>query len=458
MGRVATLAVLVLAAATPDARATVDRTVDAGALRATVTPAPLAVQFSGTTDLRETQLTTLLGAPLRVVSERREGDAYVATLNGGLTLRLQPRADGVIAQTLTGGTGPLTATFAATRDERYLGFGERSNAVDQRGRDVLNHVSEGPYQALEQPFIAAFVPLAGYNPREDATYYPVPWLLSTRGYGVLDDDASGSRFVLSGRDRWSVTTNGGAQSLRIYGGPTPAQALRRFTADSGRQPPAAAPWFLGPWWQPRGGDDANVKTLREAGALGSVVQTYTHYLPCADHAGRRAAQKQRTAKFHAAGLAVTTYFNPMICTRHPRFGAADAAGVLTKNLLGQSYVYRYTGASQFLVGQFDFSRPEATAFFGELLREATDDGYDGWMEDFGEYTPQDSVSADGRPGEQAHNLYPTLYHRAAHAFTAAFERPLARFNRSGWTGTAPHAQIVWGGDPSTGWGFDGLAS
>ncbi len=451
------LAALLLLPASAQAQQ-VDRTVTAGSLRATVSPSPLTVHFTGSADLRQTRIGPTLGPAPSVVDERREGDAYVATLSGGLTLRLEPRGDGVIAQTLSGAGGPITATFAATPGERYLGFGERSNAVDQRGGEVLNHVSEGPYQAIEQPFIAAFVPLAGYNPRADASYYPVPWLLSTRGYGVLDDDASDSIFHLRDRDAWTVTTNGATQTLRIYGGPQPADALRRFTADSGRQPPAGAPWFFGPWWQPRGGDDANIKTLRDAGALGSVAQTYTHYLPCGDHVGRREAQRTRVAKLHALGLAVTTYFNPMICTSHPRFGAAEQAGVLTKNVLGQAYTYRYTGSAQFFVGQFDFSTPAATTFFGELLREATDDGYDGWMEDFGEYTPLDSVSADGRPAEQAHNLYPTFYHRAARAFTKSHPRPLARFIRSGWTGTAPEAQIVWSGDPTTGWDFDGLAS
>jgi len=162
--------------------------------------------------------------------------------------------------------------------------------------------------------------------------------------------------------------------------------------------------------------------------------------------------------FHKAGLAVTTYFNPMMCTSHPRYDEAAAAGVLTKNAAGQPYTYRYTGASQFFVGQFDFSNPAAVPFYGSLLQDAVDDGYDGWMEDFGEYTPDDSVSADGRPGSEEHNLYVTLYHRTARAFSATAPRPLARFNRSGGTGTAAQAQIVWGGDPTTGWGFDGLAS
>jgi len=89
---------------------------------------------------------------------------------------------------------------------------------------------------------------------------------------------------------------------------------------------------------------------------------------------------------------------------------------------------------------------------------AIGDGYDGWMEDFGEYTPTDSVSADGRPGAQEHNLYPVLYHRTAYEAARGAGRPIARFNRSGWTGSARYSQIVWGGDPTTSFGFDGLTS
>ena len=80
------------------------------------------------------------------------------------------------------------------------------------------------------------------------------------------------------------------------------------------------------------------------------------------------------------------------------------------------------------------------------------------MEDFGEYTPPDSVAANGETGATMHNRYPVLYHRAGYDFARRQERPIVRHQRSGWTGTAPDAQIVWGGDPTTDWGFDGLRS
>ena len=57
-----------------------------------------------------------------------------------------------------------------------------------------------------------------------------------------------------------------------------------------------------------------------------------------------------------------------------------------------------------------------------------------------------------------HNLYPTLYHCATFDYAQAAPHPIAPFVRSGWTGTQRCAQIVWGGDPTTDWGYDGLDS
>ncbi|HET6831968.1 MAG TPA: TIM-barrel domain-containing protein [Solirubrobacterales bacterium] len=422
----------------------------------------------------------------RILSERCHGTGLVATLATNdpqgrrMAVTLTPQRRGVIRlrASVRGSQAGVTALgigFDARRGERYLGFGERSNAVDQRGNVVESYVGEGTYPEVERPVIAAFVPPWGYQQRDDATYFPIPWLLSTAGYGVLVDNTETSYFRLGSdaSDAWSVEVTSappdqpqgaGAPppeelSLRVFAGPDPAAALRRFTATTGRQPRAAAPWYFGPWFQPSGDERAQVATLREADAPVSVSQTYTHYLPCGDHVGRRAEQRERTAWFHSRGLATTTYFNPMICTGYePAYGEAVARGALTETASGDPYVYRYSTNSQFLVSQFDFSRPAGRGMFAGLLGEAVADGYDGWMEDFGEYTPLDSRSANGMDGTEMHNLYPVQYHCAAQDFARHADRPLGRFIRSGYTGVAPCAQIVWGGDPTVGWGFDGLAS
>jgi alpha-glucosidase (family GH31 glycosyl hydrolase) len=482
-------AVLTLMVAVPAARAR--EAVASGPLTATIDADPWQLSFNGAPHSPGLRQDTATGTgpvgrlgfltpggwrrATHVLSSHRSGRAYEATMattdpaGRQIAVRLAPDASGVIAldARVVGATvADVSATgisFAAAGTERFLGFGERSNAVDQRGATVENRVTEGPYQANEQPFVAGFVPQPGQNSRTDATYFPIPWLLSTRGFGVLVDNDEISSFHLASdrADAWSVQASAPNLRLRVFAGPRPADVLRRLTARLGRQPRAAAPWYFGPWFQPAKGHDEgdDLRTLRRADAPVSVAQTYTHYLPCADHIAKgRAQQRDRTRYFHAEGLAVTTYFNPMICTNHPRYAAAKAAGLLTKNALGQPYEYRYTGSAQFRVGQFDFSNPAATPFYANLLGEATQDGYNGWMEDFGEYTPTDARSYDGTPGDQMHNRYVLLYHRAAYDFSRRSGQALARFNRSGWRGSARYSQLVWGGDPTTDWGFDGLAS
>lgn len=420
----------------------------------------------------------------RVVSSRREGSTYVAVLATtdplrGIEVRLSPSGDGVIelAATLVGPTADVQALgmgFEGPASERYLGFGERSNAVDQRGNVVENYVADGPYQAEEYPFLNAFVPPWGLRERSESTYFPIPWLLSDAGYGVLVDNPETSYFRL-GADAWSVEVVAAPEGevtaapapqelrLRFFGGPDPADALRRFTAATGRQPAPAAPWLLGAWFQAKGETEVEqITAQREADVPVSVLQTYLHYLPCGEQQGVEGAQPERTGAAHAVGVAITTYFNPMVCQNYePAFEPAEAAGALTRDPLGRPALYRY-GASpddSNLVGQYDFFREAGREAYGERLGEAIDDGYDGWMEDFGEYTPLDSVSGEGIDGARAHNPYVTRYHCAAFDETRE-RRPegVVRFQRSGWTGSAPCADVVWGGDPTTDWGFDGLRS
>jgi alpha-glucosidase len=465
----AVLALLLLAAPAGAA------TVDSGELRARTSDGRWSLSFldrGGRTVLAEAPtgrlgLRTAAGwyRATRVLERRRRGRSWVATLAtndpAGRRLRvsLRPVADGVIALRAQAGGGGVTATgiaFRARPRERYLGFGERSNAVDQRGNEVENYVAEGPFEEDELGLIPSFVPEWGLNPRPDTTYFPMPWLLSTAGYGVLLDNTETSRFRLGSDSRgaWSAEVDANELRLRVFAGPRPAGVLRRLTAQVGRQPRPPAPFVFGPWYQPRDDEGAILARLQHDDVPLSVAQTYTHYLPCAAQAGRRAAERARVARFHAAGLAVTTYFNPMICTSHPGYGEAARTGALARNPAGAPYEYRYSTLESFDVAQFDFSARPGRELYGRLLREAEADGHDGWMEDFGEYTPLDARFASGLGGRRMHNLYPTEYHCAARA---AAPRAV-RFVRSGWTGTAPCAPVVWGGDPSVDWRFDGLRS
>jgi alpha-glucosidase (family GH31 glycosyl hydrolase) len=474
---------------------------DSGALKADVGTAPFSLELqdrkrrrvlnqhpgTGTGATGALGFKTALGwsRATRVISDTSSSGAYLAELETTdplrtISLELEPDGPGVIALRArvvgpAAGIEAIGMGFDAPAGERYLGFGERSNQVDQTGAAIESYVADGPYQDEEYTGISAFVPPWGLRSgRKDATYFPIPWLLSSEGYGVLVDNPETAihRLGSDNAAAWSVEVvkapagQPGSElgppvtelRLRFFAGPRPAKALERFTDAVGRQPAADAPWVYGPWYQP-GNDAEDLAALRDADAPVSVIQTYAHYLPCGEQDTER--ERARTVAAHAAGVAITTYFNPMVCTNYaPAYGPVSAADALTETRAGAPYTYRY-GANfddLFVVGQYDFFEAAGRELYGDRLQEAVDDGYDGWMEDFGEYTPLDSVSAENIDGTRAHNEYPTRYHCAAYDAVRDQPRPVVRFQRSGWTGAAKCAQVVWGGDPTTGWGFDGLRS
>ena len=413
--------------------------------------------------------------------QERAGDrAYAAELAptrpGGAppSARLELLADGSVrVEIAVPGAAVVAQGFCARPGERFLGFGERSHAVSLAEGVIENYVGEGPYQPHEYPFLGDIVPPWGLRPRPDATYYPVPWVLSTAGYGVLveQDDLSYFRFRTAAADRWSMEVEADRLAYRVFPGPTPLEALGRFTAATGRQP-APERWFFGPWYQsghsnhvPLEEERRQIDALR--GCPASAVETHCRYLPLGEDRGHEDAERARTAQFHAAGRAVLSYLNPLVGRDYPEaFAAAEELGALQCDPEGRPYVFQaYAGGREppfTLEAQYDFTNPDATACWLEVAERVVEAGYDGWMEDFGEYTPLDAVASDGSTGTAGHNRYPTEYHLAAAVAARLLEqrhgRRLARFVRSGWTGTAAVAPIVWGGDPTTCWGFDGLAS
>jgi alpha-glucosidase (family GH31 glycosyl hydrolase) len=482
------LLALCAAFAAPAPAPAATETVSAGALEAEVQSDPWRVELRGPGATLSQRLPlgyrTAAGwsRATRATDLRRDGDALLATVatdtGGAIAVRIRPAGDGTIALEATpeAGADAVGMGFDAPAGERFFGFGSRSDAVDHRGREVENYVADGPTRPEDRNYPRAVVPPWSHGERDDSTYYPVPWLLSSRGYGVLVDRDETSRFRLASEDEpggWSVEVDAPALALRVFAGPTPADALRRFTAATGRQPPPPAPWTFGPWFQtgqPNRVELAQeaemIRVQRDADAPVSAAETQMHFLPCGAHRDDPAYNAARTEQFHAAGLAQLVYFNPSLCTSYqPVWSEAAAQGLLIRERSGQPHTYPAfvggSGPGGFTtepLSQFDFTAPGTGPYYERLLREATDAGHDGWMEDFGEGAPPTGMAADGTTGSALHNRYPTDYHCAAQRAVERIGRPVVRHQRSGWTGAARCAVNVWGGDPTTVWDYDGLAS
>ena len=419
----------------------------------------------------------------RAESSQTDGEQYTATIATTdparkLELTASVRAEGVIELRVrpssSDGVQALGIGFVAEQDERFVGFGERSNAVDQNGTRapnfqeteydyrgaVENYVSDGPYyDAQEYSALGEIIPPPGHRFRPDATYFPIPWVLSSRGYGVAidNDEMSYHRMAYEADDAWSMEVETAEMRFRVYAGPTPAAALQRYTEEVGRQPDDYAPFFFGPWLQTD--DDTRIEEFRTEDTPTSLNATYLHYLPCGKQQGKEEEQRIRTALNHEMGVAIHTYFNPMICVEYePAFSDSEDAGALLKDGDGETYIYEYAANltnEPFVVSQFDFTAENGVSAYKVLTDEALEHGYDGWMEDIGEYTPLDAIDANGATGTEYHNRYVRDYHCGVAEATADAGKPLARFVRSGWTGSAACSPIVWGGDPTTGYDFDG---
>lgn len=404
----------------------------------------------------------------------RDGDAVV----------LRTEGDGVRAQVrfarTSGAEVTLTATLTADRPfqgttvrfrceeaSHFLGFGEQYNAVDHRGRTLPLWVSEqGIGRDPDRPN-----PFSGNH---ETTYFPVPFFLDPRGFGLaVDTDA---RVVAD-----LCATNPAEYSfdvaqtepltLRLYTGPTVPDVVRAWTLRQGRS--AGVPrWAVeGVWLGEQGGPEE----IRAALARARAADIPVGAIWAQDWLGRRefgmgnVGVRYRWSvdptlypdlqglirELGAQGVRFLGYFNPFLVPEQDLYAPAVQNGYIARTADGQPYTFVISVLSG---GVVDLSNPAAVQWFQGYATEATRLGIAGWMQDFGEWLPADARIHTG-DAARFHNVYPTAWQRAAREVLEA-SRPDGDWillARSGWLGTAQVAQVVWAGDQECTWNeHDGL--
>jgi len=127
--------------------------------------------------------------------------------------------------------GELHDFAAKVKDNsRYYGGGERFNSINQKGHVLWMASSDHP------------------EDKGLSTYKPVPFVMSSRGYGLWLDSTTPSTFDLNATDRDHVVVRDRAKRMRlvVIAGPTQREMLAEFTRLTGRPkvPPA---WAFAPW-------------------------------------------------------------------------------------------------------------------------------------------------------------------------------------------------------------------
>jgi len=384
----------------------------------------------------------------RMAVASADGELVINLSVAGPRVRISLSAEGSAVK------NKLGAAFALPEGERFFGLGERFATFDHRGQSLYSWAEEGGLGAGED------APAAAQNPYPNGpsmTWFPVPFLLSNRGYGLFADTTARVEWHLGSErpDAWRVAANARRIDLILYVHDSPLETLRDYTADTGRPAPPA-PWafgprrIVGPGSQINGVDEWRL--LRSAKVPTTGLDDNVHFLPQRSESGREEALRGWTTQLHAAGFKVLGYYTPYVSQTLPS-GAADLAEGLAHGYFVRagdgsiSSTFFSSGEPQKLA-TIDLTNPAAVTWFQSLLSRALALGYDGWMHDFGEYLPRDALLFDGRRGDQAHNDFPRLSARAAFDLLER-ERPgdYLFYVRSGTAGSQAVAPAVWSGDP-----------
>lgn len=403
----------------------------------------------GTKPAREKATLTI--APLR------DGEATV--------LKMDVKQSRNIRRTPVGSIGmPMRCDSGNT----FFGFGEQYNAADQKGEAFPLFVSEQGIGRVANP--APGLPTL-LNGNSHTTYFPMPYYLDARGFGLLARTDRRAAVDLCKSDpavAWMEVEDTRPLELVVFHGPTPLDVIRELGDEVGR-PQAPPAWAYELWIGAQGGQAA---ILAEANLLRSEnipagvlwVQDWTGAKPGplggSDLFYRWEAGLDDypdlpglIAQVKGLGFHWLGYNNPFVDVTLQHYAPMrDQHLLVTRG--GQPQQFLGPNATSALP---DLTNPAARTFVKDYLRAmVTDFGMDGWMSDFGEWSQADGVYSDGSDPIVRHNRYPVDWHRLWREVMDEV-RPdgdFVVFARSGWTGVQQGAMIYWVGDQQTLWDTD----
>ena len=402
----------------------------------------------------------------------KEGELFRIKANGGLQalLSLQPFRLGFHA---AGGQEITAITSADIKgsdiklaghlelDEFIYGTGQRFNQVNQRGK------------------LCTILAIDEWCVTEGNSYVPIPFIMSSKGYGLFMDRFERSEFDLGHeqKDSWSISLADTPVDLRIFLAENPQDILRSYASLSGFSP-LPAEWLFGIFVSRHG-------RLQELVSYDNVMEVVgmmdKHDLPWdgmilegwPTYNTNTYPELAKTVKaLHDRGKKVLVY---QACGRIDHSSNPESRAQ-TKKMLGakNDYLVRskedgitllpetasynpmdnpYNRFSEYV----DLTNPAALDWFLSSVWQklVCEIGIDGakidFCEQFPEHIPLDF--SDGRGTSGAHHWYPTLFNALMYRYYNE-NRPEGGmcFSRGGGIG-AQHYPFMWAGDQRREWVF-----
>jgi alpha-glucosidase (family GH31 glycosyl hydrolase) len=411
-----------------------------------------------------------------VAEQTESGMALDLVLSGGRSARLTvavPEDDQLeLTFTADGALLRLALDWDRRSEEHLVGLGARHcTQFDQVGR----RVQLGADRRYTGPDCPPDMLAEGGIPQGDCA--PVPWLLSSRGYGAwIETDANGTRVEMA-TERVSVSTRASAGPLRVrfLCTSTPAARLRAYCRLTGF-PSLLPEWGYG-FWKSRDVHEHQDDVLddfhgfrRHQIPLDAIVidsPWATQYNTWEFNPYQFPDAPGMVRMMRADGVRTVLWVTPWTnldsrdgqippqpeserLHREPasNYHEGAAAGHFVTGPDGEPYVRQWwmgTGSP------IDFTSPAAERWWREQCKRVLQLGVEGIKADDGDgfYIDEDVRLADGRSGAEAAWALGGL-HRVSlqRALDEVHPDSGVLFGRSGWTGQQATG-LTWGGDQAS---------
>ena len=358
----------------------------------------------------------------------------------------------------------ISVSFSSCNEDSYLGMGMRFGRTNHYGTIVSNWCKE---VGVNLPIVSD----NGSAEGQDITYYPVPFYLNLRGYGFLLNSFHFSEFdfAKTNSQELKITNYSNTFDAKLFLSDNPLDIISSYQTNTGKYK-KPKPWVFGVWaaatadWQSKEkGQMLNEKVLKNH----RINQIPLSAIMAEDWYWNKNIFKpsdiwtlnkenypnyeEMIANQHKAGVKHIGYFLPYFAknmgfVKSPIYEEGKSLGYFTKNKKGEPFVFKFFVWNE---SQLDVTNPEAVKWFGDkFYNKIVSLGVDGWMNDFGEYTPYNSISHDGQYGLTMHNKYPLYWAQAAKNFckTNYPNKEITIFSRSGNIGQQSNVDFHFTGD------------